>query len=153
MSPIPQAVHNHNCTQHSHTHNTLEDSLLPIIEKITAVGLGVFSVYTSFNSFVPFFIGGIILGVYSYMQNKEAVDITHRSSSCAYGLIEQLTQVSLPPVVSLAANVAMTVCHIDHHADVFVPIIALSLGAWAGKMTAYYGASCQTRGWQFLALC
>lgn len=142
MSAILSASHDHTvCGLHSHAHKTIKthfDSLLPIIEKITAIGLGVFSAFTSFSSFVPFFIGGACLGIYGHMQNKDARNITNHSSSCAYGLIEQLTQVSLPPVVSLAANVAMTVCHIDHHAEVFVPIIALSLGAWAGKMTAYY---------------
>ncbi len=137
---------NSGCELHKHEHvsrstNSLKarfDSLLPLIEKITAIGLGVFSACTDFELFVPFFIGGILTGIYSYMQNKNAVDITHRTSSCAYGLIEQLTQVKLPPAISLAANVAMTVCHIDHHATVFVPIIALSLGAWVGKTAAYY---------------
>lgn len=117
---------------------TTFDSLLPVIEKITAIGLGILSACTSFELFVPFFIGGMLTGIYSYAQNKDVTNITHRTSSCAYGLIEQLTDVKLPPAVSLAANVAITVCHIDHHASVFVPIIALSLGAWAGKMVAHY---------------
>lgn len=132
----------HSC--HTHNHTTVRtpfDELLPVIEKITAVGLGILSAATNFTLFTPFFIGGLALGVLSYVQNKESTESTHRASSCAYGLIEQLTEVSLPPIVSLAANVAITVCHIDHHQEVFVPIIALSLGAWAGKITAYHASS------------
>lgn len=131
------------CSTHNdvHTNTTIFsqfDAMLPTLEKVTAIGLGILSALTNVQLFVPYFIGGAAIGVFSYLQNRQAFDITHQSSSCAYGLIEQLTHVKLPPVVSLAANVAVTVCHIDHHESVFVPIIALSLGAWAGKMAAYH---------------
>jgi hypothetical protein len=137
-SVSPQTAHCHtDCNKHTVT-LTHFDTLLPMIEKVTAIGLGILSAYTNIQLFVPYFIGGAAIGVFSYLQNRQAVDITHQSSSCAYGLIEQLTQVKLPPIVSLAANVAVTVCHIDHHETVFVPVIALSLGAWVGKMAAYH---------------
>lgn len=108
------------------------DFLIKIIEKISAVALGAFSAYTNWKLFVPFFFAGVCIGVYSSMQDKKANHI-HPGSSCAHGLLEQLTGVKLPPIISLAANIAVTVCHIDHHADVFVPIIGISLGSWLGK--------------------
>ena len=110
-----------------------------VIEKISAFALGVFAAYVSWILFVPFFFVGVCIGVYSYIQDKSSHGHGHLASSCAHGLLEQLTGVKLPPVVSLAANIAVTVCHIDHHATVFFPIIGVSLGAWIGKTAAHYG--------------
>jgi len=109
------------------------------IERISAIALGIFSAYVSWKLFVPFFFIGICIEIYSYVQNEKPCGHTHLVSSCAHGLLEQLTGVKLPPIVSLAANIAVTVCHIDHHSIVFVPIIGISIGAWLGKSASHYG--------------
>lgn len=115
------------------------DSLVGVIEKISAIALGVFSAYTSRKLFVPYFFVGFCIGVYSNIQNEKSCDHPHSVSSCAHGLLEQLTGVKLPRIVSLAANIAATVCHIDHHETVFVPVTGISLGAWAGKIALQCG--------------
>ncbi len=116
------------------------DLLMSAIEKVSALALGIFSAYVSLELFVPFFIASISIGIYSYMNDKQSCEHNHAGSSCAHGLLEQLTGVKLPPIISLAANIAVTVCHIDHHAIVFVPIIASSLGAWLGKTASNYAS-------------
>lgn len=139
----------HNTAQ-THVHSKVEgchhpkekstyDLLINVIEKISAIALGVFSAYVSWELFVPFFFVGVCIGVYSYTQDKASCAHAGQASSCAHGLLEKLTGVKLPPLISLAANIAVTVCHIDHHATVFVPVIGISLGAWAGKTAAQYG--------------
>ena len=115
------------------------DTAIKAIEKISAAALGIFSACVSFKLFVPFFFTGISIGIYSYIQDKKSCGHTDLTSSCAHGLLEQLTGVKLPPIVSLAANVAATVCHIDHHSNVFVPIIGISIGTWLGKNASHYG--------------
>lgn len=124
----------------SHDHKISKfDSLVGVIEKISAIALGVFSAYTSRKLFVPYFFVGFCIGIYSNSQNNNSCDHSSPVSSCAHGLLEQLTGVKLPKIVSLAANIAATVCHIDHHETVFVPITGISLGAWAGKIALQCG--------------
>lgn len=116
------------------------DFAVTCIEKISAVALGVFAASVSLKLFLPFFFVGVCIGMHSYTQDTKAKNPLHSISSCAHGLLEQLTGVKLPRLVSLTANIAVTVCHIDHHSVVFVPITGVTLGAWAGKIALYYGA-------------
>ncbi|MBA3817014.1 MAG: hypothetical protein H0X29_10960 [Parachlamydiaceae bacterium] len=119
--------------------NNSFDFFVSIIEKMSAIALGVFSNSINSKLFVPSFFVGMVIGVYSYFEEKKSCQEIHPVSSCAHGLLEQLTGVKLPPIVSLVANLAVTVCHIEHHEAVFVPIIGISLGSWAGKTAANYG--------------
>lgn len=115
------------------------DYLLNIIEKISAIALGAFSFYTSSKLFLPSFFIGCVIGIYCYIEDANSCDQLHRVSSCANGLLEQLTGVKLPKIVSIVTNVAVTVCHIDHHSSVFVPVVGISIGAWCGKTALDYG--------------
>lgn len=115
------------------------DLFMGVLEKISAVALGAFSAYVSWKLFVPFFFAGVAIGIYSYLRDKNSCQHSHPVSSCAHGFLEQLTGVKLPAPISLAANVAVTICHIDHHGIVFVPIVGISLGAWVGKAASHYG--------------
>jgi hypothetical protein len=90
--------------------------------------------------FVPFFLVGGAIGIYNYFQNEKESNLIHTSSACSHDLLEQLTGVRLPAPISLAAAVAVTLCHIDHHATVFVPIVGLFLGALVGSTTCAHGA-------------
>jgi len=119
--------------------NSKMDLFLNIIEKTSAIALGIFSAYISWQLFVPFFFAGVCIGIYGNRQNENSCHNSASASSCAQGLLEQLTGVKLPRIVSIATNLAITICHIEHHSVVFVPVIAISLGAWAGNMQAHYG--------------
>ena len=118
--------------------STLEP-LLHILEKVSLVALGALSLYTSWQLFLPFFAIGGAVGIYSYLQDKNLTQISHAAASCTQGVLEQITGIKLPPAISLVSNVAITACHIFHHGVVFVPVVAISIGAFAGKTASYYG--------------
>lgn len=132
-------THSHSSTEGCH-HNEKStcDILMSVVDKILAIAIGIFAAYKKLQLFLPFLFFGICIGIYSYIQNKESCEHTHSPSSCAHGLIEQLTGVKLPLLISRAADITVTVCHIDHHAIAFVPIIGISLGKWIGEMGSYY---------------
>jgi hypothetical protein len=135
-----------NCEHTSNSHHVHQgakskmDITMNILEKVSAVALGAFSLYTSWKLFTPFFAIGLAIGAYNYFQNRKTCHHQAPGSACSQGFLEQLTGVKLPAPISLVANIAITVCHIDHHAIVFVPIIGLSMGAWVGKMSLECGA-------------
>lgn len=140
MNIVTQKCHTH--CDHKSIESKKEskfDVIMNILEKVSAVALGIFSAYCNWQLFLPFFAVGLAIGVYTYIKNEKAGKHTHPGSSCAHGLIEQLTGVELPKPISLAANIAVTVCHIDHHSSVFIPIVGVSLGAWVGKAASHYG--------------
>lgn len=110
------------------------DTLTSIIEKISAVALGIFAAYMDWELFVPFFFAGACIGVYSCPQNKTPCNPSFPVSSCTNSLLEQLTGVKLPPIIALVINIAVTVCHIEHHTAIYVPIIGISLGAWGFRL-------------------
>lgn len=114
--------------------------LFQLFEKVSAVALGVFSAYASMELFLPFFLAGTAIGLYQYFSEGPQEGASRGGVACSQGLLEQLTQVKLPPLVSLGTNLAITWCHIDHHTTVFVPVVGLSLGAWAGQSLAGLGS-------------
>ncbi len=132
---VPNQVHASEAC-HNHGEQSQPDTLTSLIEKISTVALGAFSFYTNWQLFVPFFFIGICIGIYTHITDKESCSPHHPVSSCAHSLLEQLTGVKLPPTISLLANIGVTVCHIDHHDTVFVPIVGVSLGNWIGKTAA-----------------
>lgn len=146
-SPVVSPKHSHVESDKCHHHGNVSghkakskfNKLINILEKISAVALGAFSAYVNWKLFVPFFFAGVCIGIYNYAQETKSSDHVHAGSSCVHGVIEQLTGVKLPPIVSLAANVALTLDHIDHHSSVFVPIVGISLGAWVGNAASHYG--------------
>jgi len=109
------------------------ENVMAIAEKISVLALGVLSAMADFKLFLPFFIAGLGYGIYSAVTNQNGA--SHQiGSACSQGFLEQITGIGLPRPVSLLANVAITACHIDHHSSVFVPVTALSFGAWIGKI-------------------
>lgn len=117
---------------HCHHSGSLSNKLFRILEKVTAVALGLFAAYANMELFLPFFLVGIATGLY---QNY-SVGGAHCASAgggCSQDLLEKLTGVKLPPVISLGASAAVTWCHIDHHTNVFVPIVGLFMGSWTGQ--------------------
>ena len=123
------------CASHSLS-SSRSDRLFHLLEKVSAIALGVFSAYASMELFLPFFLIGTAIGLYQYFYTPAADRLaSHRASTCSQGLLEQLTGAKLPPMASLIANVAVTWCHIEHHTEIFVPVVGVSLGAWAGQKT------------------
>lgn len=111
--------------------------LIKIMEKISAIAIGIFSAYVNWKLFVSFFFAGVCIELYNHIQGGASCDHPRPVSSCAHGLLEQQTGINLPPLISLAANVAITICHIDHHETVFVPITGISLGMWVEKTVSH----------------
>jgi hypothetical protein len=114
---------------------------MAILEKISLVALAAFAAYTNPKLFFPFFGAGILLGAYLHWNKKPKEHHGHaheEGGGCSQGFIEQLTGVKLPPPLGLAANIAITVVHIDHHDTVFVPLTGLNAGMWVGKLMGEY---------------
>lgn len=114
---------------------------MEILEKISLVALAAFAAYTSPKLFLPFFGVGVILGIYLHWDKKVKHHHNHEheeGGGCSQGFLEQLTGVKLPPPLGLAANIGITICHIDHHGTVFVPLTGLNAGLWAGKLLGEY---------------
>lgn len=143
MSLLSNAVYppDHASVKCGHVHIKPKIStFIGILEKISAIALGIFAALTDLKLFIPFFITGVAIGIYNYFENKENCENGHSVSSCSLGVLEQFLGVKLPSIVSLAANIAGMVCHIDHHSTVFVPIVAISIGVWVGQSTFECGS-------------
>lgn len=115
------------------------DKFMYLMEKVSAVALGAFAAFTSIELFIPFCLVGLALGLYSFFEVSSNHTSNGHSAACSHGFIESLTGIHLPAPISLAANIAITICHIDHHNTVFVPIVGLFIGSWAGKGLAECG--------------
>lgn len=136
-------------TSHSHSHTKVDAkachhkekpaaNFTIVIQKICAFAIGAFALYVNWKLFVPFFFVGVLIGIHAY-NNNENFEHFHSLSACGHGAIEQWTGVKLPVFVTIIAIVAENICHIDHHARVFVPIVGVTIGAWAGKTASHYG--------------
>ncbi len=128
---------------HPHSHDAGKSKstrVMEVLEKISAVALGIFSAYTNIKLFAPFFLLGVGIGVYTHIKHgPKDLEASSGGSACSQEFIEQVTGVKLPAPISLAANIAVTVCHIDHHTTVFVPIVGLAVGNWVGRNIPHYG--------------
>lgn len=138
MHNIP-SIHNHGSCCHTPdrtlflTKNLNMDKVIKVVEKISLFAIGIFSAMTSFPLFIGTFAFGMGIGVWDAKNLTDRLH-THRDHAlCAHGFMEHLTGVKLPAPLALAANIAILVAHIDHHATVFVPIVGMTMGIWAGR--------------------
>ena len=129
-------VHQHEQYHHERYQTS---KLMNVIEKISMAALAVFSACILPELFMVSALAGMAFGTYRYYTTPPEKRLDPAGSVCSQGFLEHLTGVRLPAALSLIANVAITVCHIEHHAPVFVPLVGLSIGAWAGMQTAHYG--------------
>ena len=120
---------------HHHQKENSMDKALSIARKVCAVALGVLAAYTAPWLFVPSFALGAIVGVFTH-QVIAHNSHHHKGGGCSHGFIEDAAGVKLPETLSLIANAAVMAVHIEHHDSVFVPIVGLTLGLWAGNMAA-----------------
>lgn len=109
------------------------ENTIQILEKISAIAIGIFSAVVSPVLFSVSFAAGFILGMLSEKNSEGGGTPGYAVASCSRGFMEGITGVRLPPVISLAANAGVMAAHIEHHSVVFVPISGVILGMWAGK--------------------
>lgn len=112
------------------------DKVIAVLEKVSLVAIGIFSAMTAIKLFVPSFALGLVIGLWDGTKSCEKPHSHQDHALCAHGFMEHLTGVKLPKPLALAANVAILVAHVDHHAPVFVPIVGVTMGIWAGRATA-----------------
>ena len=109
------------------------EKLMKVLQTISNVALGVFSLYVDYQLFLPFCFAGVLSGVYvkwaSDRLNDKSLHSKHQHDHS-----EGLHGIQLPPELGVLANIALTVCHIDHHTDFVVPIVGFSTGYQIGKM-------------------
>lgn len=114
-------------------------SLIEVLEKISALALGIFAAYVNLKLFAAFAVIGVGIGIYNYCAAIKG-RYGQPTSPCAQSFLEHLTGIKLPATISLFSNLAITAVHIEHHSEVFVPIVGLMMGAWMGQNGAYYGS-------------
>lgn len=131
--PLPQITSRPCCSGHIYA-PPLNDQMFYLLEKVSAIALGFFAATASMHLFLGYFLIGTAIGLYQYFYTDIADRIAKtRTATCSQGLLEQLTGAKLPPLASLAANLAVTGYHVQHHSVIFVPIVGVSLGAWVGQ--------------------
>lgn len=114
-----------------------QDTIFRMIEKISVIALGIFAAITAQQLFIPAFAIGSLIGICMPKQTTPRHSHQHTGDDgCSQGFIERRLGVKLPDSLSLLAGAAVVAIHIDHHADVFVPIVGLTLGVWAGNLIA-----------------
>lgn len=118
--------------------NNISEKIKPTTDKVAAFAfaiLGAFSAHTSPKNFTAFFIAGTAFGICSYFNNEKNKEKLHKheSSACVDGFFSEISGVKLPGGLLVALNFFITLCHIDHHATVYVPVAGLYCGAFAGK--------------------
>lgn len=78
-----------NCEHTSNSHHVHQgakskmDITMNILEKVSAVALGAFSLYTSWKLFTPFFAIGLAIGAYNYFQNRKTCHHQAPGSACS----------------------------------------------------------------------
>lgn len=122
------SVHKHEGV-HKHEHKQSKTELAwEILEKISTVSLGVFAAYVNVTLFIPSFLLGVGIGAYNYFYDNQGCDHVHTFGSCS-----QIRGIRIPPPVAIAMNFAIAIIHIDHHSPVFVPVMGIQVGIWAGE--------------------
>lgn len=120
---------------HHHHKESFFNKALSIARKVCAVALGVLAAYIAPLLFVPSFAVGVVVGILTHrviVHNSHH----HKGGGCSHGFIEDAAGVKLPETLTMLANAAVMAVHIDHHDTVFVPIVGLTLGVWAGNLVA-----------------
>lgn len=136
-------VHQHKSCCHTPDHlltlpksRSATDKVIRVLEKVSLVAIGVFSAITSLPLFASSLFVGLAIGLWDGKMLSDQPHTHQDHSLCAHGFMEHLTGVKLPAPLALAANIAILVAHIDHHATVFVPIVGVTMGILAGRAAA-----------------
>jgi hypothetical protein len=123
---------------HEHTikEPTLYDQFIQIAMKVSVVVLGLISLLACPDIFAPFFAIGSLIGIVTHWNSGPSDNHQNPGGFCTQGFLEAATGVKLPDIANVAANVALTFVHLQHHEEAYVPLIGLYVGTWVGKELA-----------------
>lgn len=122
-----------------------------LVEKISVVALGVLAALTAPELFFSAFALGALFGLCTVYQTPHRHHHHSIEGGCSHGFLEDRLGVKLPDSFSVLAGTAVMAVHIDHHADVFVPITGFTFGFWAGNQLVPSLNSCKRSITAFLA--
>jgi fatty acid desaturase len=125
INPVPQ----------QHCHHP-EEPYSPLLRRVTAVALIAFAAYTEMTLFIPFFVGGVSVGIFQHYFREKPEGKLSQIASCAHGFLEQTTGVQLPEEVSVICGGYLAYHHIEHHPESDVPVAAIIAGAWLVDLMA-----------------
>ena len=128
----------------AHRHKHQEDSMekaFRLVAKVSALALGVLAAITDLGLFIPAFALGTVIGVATYQKSVHSHKHSHfhghsSDGGCSHGFMEKYLEIKVPESVGFVAAAAVFAVHIDHHPEVFVPIVGVSVGIWAGNLVA-----------------
>ena len=104
--------------------------LMRVLQTVSIVALSVFSLYTDYKLFLPFFFTGVVCGIYTqWVSSRKKNAHSHHHS---HDHEEGLHGIKLPPELGVIANIVLTICHIDHHTEFVVPIVGFAAGYQLG---------------------
>lgn len=116
---------------------TAYESMMDLMNIITRVVLGILAAKTSPALFIPCMALGVFWGVSHTMAhgNVHSHHAIH-PSGCGQGFMESVAGMHFPMELTVLANLGITICHLDHHPEVFVPYCAVAVGMWTGQLIA-----------------
>ncbi len=109
-------------------------TFVQILDMVTRVALGVLAATTAPLLFAPVFVAGVAWGAYHNHHYGHMHTHAPHPSGCGQGFMESMAGMHFPHEISLLANLGITICHVDHHPEVFVPYCAVAVGMWAGQL-------------------
>ena len=110
---------------------TLSNTLLLVLETVSAYALSFFAAMISPSLYYPFSMMGAAIGLYQHFYPQPDRTVPFHSES--YSFLEQLTKIRFSPFLTLGINTAVTWTLIESHSSVLVPVVALYMGAWTGR--------------------
>lgn len=127
MSGQTAVIGNDRCGGNCHHDAAKMDPKWTYLMRLSAVAIGAFAAYLSWQLFVPCFAIGAFAGVFLIDGTLKAREL---QSTCSQSCLEQLTQISLPVQISILFNIIVMIQHMEHHPLVYIPIAGFTLGAW-----------------------
>lgn len=104
------------------------------LDIVSRIALAVIATITSATMFGSTLCVGILWGLYEHHTQPDSCSHDHAFAGCGQGFMERMAGMHFRPELSIFANLAVTICHIDHHPIVFVPYCGIALGMWIGQL-------------------
>jgi hypothetical protein len=111
-----------------------KEEFITLLDTISRIALGVIAMITSATLFIPWLGIGVVWGLYEHHNQTKSCSHQHGFAGCGQGFMERMAGTPFRPELSLIANLAVTICHIDHHPTIFVPYSGFALGMWMGQL-------------------
>jgi len=113
------------------------ESMMELLNIVTRLVLGILAAKTAPALFIPCAVAGVVWGLSHAVQHghHHGGSAIH-PSGCGQGFMESVAGMHFPPELTVIANLGITLCHLDHHPEVFVPYCAVAVGMWTGQLIA-----------------